>query len=190
MTAEQENVLEGHRSASPEPGLLRIVSRLSSYLNRTAAAIAAVILVLMVTLILVEIVLRLFSLSTFMADALVGRGVAAITFLAMGWTLEQGSMIRIQVVTSLLPPRLRGVVAGFAMIATEALVLWLIWYQYRTFARLWARGTTTEHHLPIPLWIPEGIFLVGLCLLALSLLVLFLRLLVHGGDSDSEALRL
>lgn len=172
--------------AASEPGWLRLIASLSSSLNRIAAGLAAVLLVLMVGLILVEIVLRFFSRSTFMADALVGHGVAAITFLAVGWALEQGSMIRVSVVTSRL-----GAVAGFvaetfSVVLAEILVLGLMVYQWRTVAKLWNRGSTTEHYLPIPLWIPEAIFFAGLSLLALQLLVRFCRLMATGRAADAR----
>ena len=51
-----------------DPAWLRALALVSSGLNSAAAAVAAVILTLMTLLILVEIVLRFFSLSTFMAD--------------------------------------------------------------------------------------------------------------------------
>lgn len=163
----------------PLPTWLRIIVAISSTFNRIAASLAAVLLVMMVGLILVEIGLRFYSLSTFMADALVGRGVAAITFLALGWTLEQGSMIRIRVVTSRLPDFGRFLASLFSIVAAETLIVWLMYYEGHALTRFWMNGRTTEHHLPIPLWIPEAFFFVGLTLLALQLLVMFLKLFIQ-----------
>ena len=161
-----------------EPSWLKAIALVSSTLNRIAAAFAAILLTLMVTLILVEIVLRFFSRSTFMADALVGHGVAAITFLALGWALEQGTMIRISVITQRLRPAGRFCLGLLSILAAEVLVLWLMYFEWRAVSRLWARGTTSEHHLPIPLWIPEFFFFVGLTLLAIQLVVMFFKLVV------------
>ncbi len=169
-----------------EPGWLRAIGSFSSILNRIAASIAAVILVMMVGLILLEIVLRFFSRSTFMADALVGHGVAATTFLALGWALERGSMIRISVVTRRLRPVARAATEAFAIIATEMLVLGLMYYQWRTVAKLWLRGSVSQHYFPIPLWIPEAILFIGLALLALQLLVKFCRLVALGVERDES----
>lgn len=190
MVDEQNAVAEEPRVALNEPSWLRVISQISRLLNRAAAIVAAVLLVLMVLLILLEIGLRFFSLSTYMADALVGRGVAAITFLALGWTLEQGSMIRIQVITSLLSGFWRKAAAVFAILATEALVLWLSWFQFNTTAKLFAQGRTSETYFPIPLWIQQGIFLVGLWLVALTLLVNLLRLLATGADDHDTPLNI
>ena len=184
MRSDKTGRLSGSREKNYEPKWLSSIAQLSTLMNRAAAVAAAGLLASMVGLILLEIGLRIFSLSTFMADALVGRGVAAITFLALGWTLEQGSMIRIRIVTNRLGFRLRFAFNLFAILATELLVLWLISFQWRTTCKHWIKGTTSEHHLPIPLWIPEGIFLIGFVLLALQLLVLFLRMVTLGQQQE------
>ena len=168
------------------PAWLRVLAAVSSRLNWTAAAAAALLLVLMVALILVEIALRYFSHSTFMADALVGHGVAAITFLAVAWALEQGSMIRISVVTRRLPANLRCGAEVFAIVGAEFLTVGLMVYQWRLVAKLWNRGSVSQHYLPIPLWLPEAIFFVGLALLALQLLVKFCRLLIDGLKPEEQ----
>ena len=72
-----------------------------------------------------------------------------------------------------------GAIGIFSIVAAETLIVWLMYYEGRTLIRLWLNGRTTEHHLPIPLWIPEGFFFVGLSLLALQLLVMFLKLLIQ-----------
>lgn len=171
--------------ARQEPAWLKFVSWTSSTLNRIAASVAAILLVLMVGLILVEIVLRFFSRSTFMTDVLVGYGVAAITFLALGWTLEQGSMIRISAITQRMPKHARFVAEAFSVVVAGSLIVWLMYFEWRAIAKLWARGTTSEHYLPIPLWIPETIFFIGLALLALQLLVRLLRLITQGQDKEA-----
>ena len=51
--------------------------------------------------------------------------------------------------------------------------------------KLFARGSVSQHYLPIPLWIPEAIFLAGLLLLALQLVVRALRL-ATGGVHDAD----
>lgn len=168
------------------PRWLRALTATSSTLNRIAAAVAAILLVLMVCLILVEIVLRAFSRSTFMADALVGYGVAATTFLALGWALEKGSMIRVSVLVRRFNARMRWWAEAFCVSTAAAMAIFLIGHQWEIVARMWTRGTVSPHYLPIPLWIPEIIFLVGLGLLALQLLVRLYRLAVLGLEEDGS----
>lgn len=180
-------------SAQPNGVLLRVargMGALSSTLNRIAAVVAAVLIVLMTTLILVEIAMRIFGRSTFMADALVGYGVAAITFLAAGWAFEHGSMIRVTALTGALPGRLRRACDVFATLSTLALMLFLMSYQWALVGKLWGRGSVSQHYLPIPLWIPEIIFLTGLALLTLQLVVRALRLAAGELSDETTTLTL
>ena len=165
---------------------IRWLAAASSTLNQIAAGAAAILLTLMVALILVEIVLRFYSHSTFMADALVGYGVAAITFLALGWALENGTMIRVSVVTQRLGPKAKICADAFSIVCAEALVLFLMFYEWRSIAKLWRRESVSQHYFPIPLWIPEAIFFAGLSLLALQLLVRLCRLASPGREDESS----
>jgi len=172
------------QSRPGDPAWLRVLARVSSGLNSAAAAVAAVVLTLMTLLILVEIVLRFFSLSTFMADTLVGYGVAATTFLAVAWALEHGAMIRVSVLTNRFGPRLKWVSETFSLLCAEAILLFLAYYQWHTVAKLWSRGTLGQHYIKIPLWIPESFFLIGLALLALQVLVRLLRMFAVGHTQE------
>lgn len=175
-----------HQALRSEPRWVGVVAAISSGLNRLAAFAAAFLLVLMTCHILLEIVLRFFSRSTYMADALVGYGVAAITFLALGWALENGSMIRVSVLTQRMPRRLAWCAEMFAVLATGWLMWFLAGYQWRSVSRSFTRGTVSEHYLPVPLWIPEAYFLIGLLLILLHLVVRFLRLITIGNTEEAK----
>ncbi|WP_119309971.1 TRAP transporter small permease [Cohaesibacter haloalkalitolerans] len=167
-----------------DPAWLAFISRISSALNLLCAVISAVLIALMTLLIIVEICLRFFSLSTFMADTLVGYGVAATTFLAAAWALEHGAMIRVTALTGVLPSFGKWIAEVFCLVATEAILLFLVQYQWNTVFKYWARGTVGQHYIKIPLWIPESFFLIGLVLLALQVLVRLLRLFAVGHTSE------
>jgi TRAP-type C4-dicarboxylate transport system, small permease component len=147
-----------HPTVTDDPGWLKRIDGVSTVLNRIAAVIAATFLVLMTLLILTEITLRLFSLSTYMADVLVGYGVAAITFLAAPWALQEGAMIRVTVLTERMNVRLRWVSEAFVLFSVGFIILFLMAYQWKSVAKLFARGSTSQHFIPIPLWIPESFF--------------------------------
>jgi TRAP-type C4-dicarboxylate transport system permease small subunit len=147
-------------------------------ISRAAAVVSAGLLVLMVLHILLEIVLRsVFAGSTFVLDEFVGYGVAAMTFLSLGYALEQGALIRVQLLlTRSAPPARRGleiVAAGL----TLALSLFLIAYFWKSVSRNWSRGAVSQSIAEVPLWLPEGLVLLGLALFALQLLAYLVRLL-------------
>ncbi len=172
------------KSRTP-PKWVAVIASVSSRLNALAAFVAAVILVAMASLIIIEISLRFFSMSTYMTDTLVGYGVAAITFLGMAWALEKGTMIRVTVVTQRLPASVRPWVDGVTLVAAIAMLAFLISYQWFILSRDFVRGTTTQNMLPIPLWIPDTIFFVGLMLLALQFVVRLLLLLTTPYEGES-----
>ncbi|MBT0963253.1 TRAP transporter small permease [Denitromonas sp. IR12] len=139
-------------------------------------------MVLVVALIMVEIVLRgAFATSTFIMDEFVGYGVAAITFLSLGYALESGSLIRVNVLlTHLGNGIVRRLVEAFCVGTTLALAVFIAWYFWKSVARSWARGSVSETVAQVPLWIPEGLVLIGLSIFALQLLAYLLRVLTGG----------
>lgn len=183
--------IEGHLhpERTDDPGWLRLIAEGSSWLNRIAAVIAAALLVAMTSLILLEICLRLFSKSTYMADVLVGHGVAAITFLAAPWALQEGAMIRVSVLTDRLTGAARWLAEAFCLLTAGYITWFLMAYQWKSVAKLFARGSVSQHYVPIPLWIPEAFFLAGLALMLLQFVVRGLRL-VAVGHADERALTL
>lgn len=178
-----------HPDVTDDPSWLVALAHVSTWANRAAAAVAAMLLIAMTALILVEIAIRLFGKSTFMADALVGYGVAGLTFLAAAWALEDGAMIRVSVVTNLLPPRARFIAEAFTILSVGALLALLLIHQWSTVSRLYTRGSVSQHFFPIPLWIPEALFLSGLVLLTGQVIVRGLRLIAVG-HSDERPLSL
>lgn len=172
------------QAAGDDPVWLHAISRLSTALNRAAAVISAGLLVLMTGLILLEVVLRFFSHSTYMADVLVAYGVAAITFLAAPWALEAGSMIRVKVLTDRMSALPRRIAEAFTLLSAGAILWLLLAYQWKTVLKLWARGSLSQHFIQIPLWIPECFFLAGLALLLFQIVVRGLRLIAVGHSEE------
>ncbi len=153
--------------------LVRLVDRLS----RLAGVVSAVILVGMVVHILVEIVLRsFFATSTFVLDEFVGYGVAAMTFLSLGYALNDGALIRVNIVLVRSRGRQRFALEIFSISVTLALTLFIAGYFWRSVARNWTRGAVSESIAEIPLWIPEGLVFLGMALFAVQLTAYLLRL--------------
>jgi TRAP-type C4-dicarboxylate transport system permease small subunit len=148
-------------------------------LARAAAVLSAAILVAMVGHVLVEIVLRsFFDSSTFVLDEFVGYGVAAMTFLTLAYALEDGALIRVRIVLARTGAgRARRGLELFCVAATLAMSVFLTAYVYRSVARNWERGAVSQTIAEVPLWIPEGLVLLGLVLFSVQLLAYLVRLL-------------
>lgn len=147
-------------------------------LSRGAAAIAAILLVGMVLHILLEIVLRaFFSTSTYVLDEFVGYGVAAVTFFSLGYALEHGALIRVNILLSRTYGWIRRSLEILAASLTLVLLTYFAWFFWIRFERNWERGTVSSSVAEVPIWIPEGMVLLGLLLFWLQMLAYLLRML-------------
>lgn len=147
-------------------------------LSRLAGGLAGLLLVAMVLHILLEIVLRaFFSTSTFVLDEFVGYGVAAITFLSLGYTLEHGALIRVNLVLGRTHGRARRALEVLAAGLTLGLLTFLGWFFWFRVARHVSRGTVSNTIAQVPMWIPEGLVLLGLGLFWLQMFAYLLRML-------------
>ncbi len=145
-----------------------------------AVAGAAIIMLAMVGLILGEIVLRtFFDRSTHMMDELVGYGIGAMSFLALGYSLEHDALIRMNLLLSRLrddgPARrvVEVVCCVLALVATGMAIYYFGSNAYRDFARGYTSGTLAD----VPLWIPKGLILLGLAVFWLQMSVYLIGVL-------------
>jgi len=167
--------------------LIRAVDRLSY----AAGVVSAILLIGMVLHILLEIVLRsFFSSSTFVLDEFVGYGVAAMTFLSLGYALNEGALIRVNIVLARTAGRSRIALEIFSVAVTLAMTVFIAVYFWRSFTRNWNRGAVSESIAEVPLWIPEGLVLAGMILFAIQLAAYLLRLIagdrrIVGEDTES-----
>ncbi len=159
--------------AGPVERLIRAVERLS----HAAGVVSAALLIGMVLHILFEIVLRaFFSSSTFVLDEFVGYGVAAMTFLSLGYALNEGALIRVNILLARTGGRARIALEIFSVSVTLAMTVFIAVYFWRSVARNWRRGAVSESIAEVPLWIPEGLVLAGVVLFAIQLAAYLLRL--------------
>lgn len=169
-----------------EPGWLRAISWLSHRLNLIAAILAAITVGAMILIILLEIVLRAFSMSTYMTDVVVANGVSFATFLTLGWALETSAMIRVTLINRVIGTGSRYVLELVTVICSVILTGWLIYYVYDIFEKSFTRGTMSVHMISFPKWYLDIVPVIGLALLLLQLVVRLLRLIAVGYTAEPE----
>ncbi len=169
------------------------MDRISTFSNRLAlfgAYLAGALLVAMIGHILVEIVLRsFFAASTYVLDEFVGYGVAAMTFLAAGHTLRSGVFIRVNIVLDRLPAEggLRRGMEVFCAVVTLLAIALLVQFFWISVSRHYTRGSVSETIAEVPLWIPEGLVLIGLGILCIQLLTYAVELIAARPLIEGEA---
>lgn len=155
---------------------MRIFLRAVDAASYLALICAGLILIYAVSHILLETVLRsIFDTSTHVLDEFIGFAVLSITFLSLSWTLRDGSMIRVNILTDKLPVKARQMLeVAVAMLATGMGAFFCI-FLGRNLAKNWRRGAVSESVAEVPLWIPDAIVFVGASLLVLQLAAMIVR---------------
>ncbi|MCR4265566.1 TRAP transporter small permease subunit [Nitratireductor sp. ZSWI3] len=150
--------------------------RVAYFLSVCAATVAAAALVLMVAMIIYEIALRyFFSTSTFVLGEFVGYGVSICVLWSLGYTLEHNGLIRVNLLMQSLRPGWQRGLEVCAALATAAMTFGLALEFLKRAMRAWSRGTVSASLAEVPIWIPEGVVLVGLSLFTLQLVAHALR---------------
>lgn len=147
-------------------GVLRPVSILSY----AGAILAGVVMLAMIGHILFEIALRkFFSSSTYVLDEFVGYGVAAMTFLALAHALNTDTHIRVSIMRDAVEPGHLRLLETLSILLALATMCMVFHYLSKSTLQNFDRGTTSSTIARVPLWIPEGLVLVGLGLFLLAL---------------------
>lgn len=128
--------------------------------------------------ILLEIVLRQFGTSTYILDEFVGYAIATTTFLGLGYSLERNGLIKVNILSDRVAEKYHWLLELFIAFVSFMLFSWVSYYWYINVARSYKRKITSESIAETPLWIPEGMVLVGLVLLCMTLFVRMLSLVI------------
>jgi len=150
---------------------IRRFQTVTVFLSRAGAVAAIVVLVLVAGLILLEIVLRtLFSMSTFITGEFTGYGMAAMSFLALGESLDRGGLVRLSMIFSAFSPKGRQVLEVVVSIMTLGAVFVPLWYFGKSVLVDYTHGYRSGTISNIPIWIPEFAMWIGILIFWLRLL--------------------
>lgn len=152
--------------------------RFSSLLAKAGAVLAVCLMAGMTLHVILEITLRaFFSTSTFVLDEFVGYGVAAMTFMALGYTFETDTLIRVNILLTRIRSDFgRRIVEFSCVLLTLLLSSYIALYFWKSVARNIDRGSTSETIAAVPLWIPEAFVLLGLVIFIMQLISYILRI--------------
>jgi TRAP-type transport system small permease protein len=165
--------------------LLTVASRLST----AGAVMSGITFALMTFLVLTEVVLRtFFGTSTLVASEYSGYALSAMVYLAMGFSFKEGAHIRI----SFLRDRIHGlpkfIVEIFCHLFVAILCGLSSLYMWDMFLVSKARNLTAYTVAETPLYVPQFIVFLGLCVLTLQITARLLHLVVAGPKAlDEEA---
>lgn len=154
--------------------------RLASFIAKLGGVFSAILMAAMTLHVILEIFLRaFFNSSTFVLDEFVGYGVAAMTFMTLGYALETNSLIRVNIllvrIRSQFGRRLVEVLCALVALIVSSYITFYFW---KSVSRNFTRGVTSETMAEIPLWIPESLVLIGLGIFMIQLLAYILKVIL------------
>jgi len=164
--------------------MLHWLVRLNDALGTLAIWASGALLLYVVGHVSIEIVARsFFDFSTHSMDEFVGYAVGAMTFLSLSYTFRARKHIRVSILQAFVRGGLAVAVEILCIVLTFAITAFLARYIFRTFARDWNRGTVSPTLTETPIWIIDGVILLGLILFLLQLLT-SLVLTIRDGVPD------
>lgn len=160
-------------------GLERLVGRARN-LSRYAAWASGYAVLACALLVGVEIVARKLFSFTFQGMDEISGYVLVVTFAwTAAWAMFRDAHIRIDVVSSRLPEKPRRFFDLLALASLVGVALLLAWQASGVLTESLRLGSVSNTPLRIPLWLPQGLWFVGLVGFALAALVLFAARLMH-----------
>lgn len=145
-----------------------------------AGVAAALCLVAILVIIVLQMVARWTGLVFAGATSYAGYAMAAASFLAFAYALNHGSHIRVSILLNSLPKAARWVLEIWCFGVGAAIMWYFVWYGYRFVYWSWKFGDVSQGQDATPLWMPQSVMLLGAGVLAVALTDNLVHLFVSG----------
>lgn len=160
-------------------------------LNRVGVWIGGILLLLTSVMIAVEVVLRkAFSISMGGADELSSYALAISCSWAFGYALIRKAHIRIDILYTRLSTGARSALDLLALLTFLAYLTPLVYYAALVVKTSVVRESTANTPLQTPLWIPQGLWWLGLVVFLFTILVLLAGTVSRLFNKDAAGARL
>lgn len=155
-----------------------------------AVWIGGALLLASATLVSVDVTIRkLFSLSIGGADEISGYAFAIGIAWAFPFALLRRANVRIDALYQHLPARMAAILDLVALAALAIFVTVLTRFAWEVLAASWKLDALSNSQLKVPLWIPQGLWFLGLFLFFATTLVLTLRTALALASGDLATVR-
>jgi TRAP-type mannitol/chloroaromatic compound transport system permease small subunit len=147
-------------------------------------------LILLAMLIGVDVLSRKFFAFTLGGSDEIGGYLLAISASwAASFTLLKRSHIRIDIVYSHLGEKARYALDVVSLVGLSAFVGAILWFGQKVFMTSYVLGSRANTPLLTPLWVPQGLWLIGLAMFMVTSAVLILATITAQFGHSSEDLR-
>ncbi len=146
----------------------------------TSGVLAALCLVTILLLIVVQMVARWTGEVFPGAPEYAGYFMAAASFLAFASALNHGSHIRVSILINAVGPRVKHALEIWCFAIGAAVVWYFVWYAVRFVYWSWKFGDISQGQDRTMLWIPQSFVLGGAVILAIALTDSLIHLFTTG----------
>jgi TRAP-type C4-dicarboxylate transport system permease small subunit len=108
------------------------------------------------------IVRKLFSISIGGADELSGYAFAISTTWSFALVVLERANVRVDVFYQYFSVRIAAILDWLSLVALAVFLTMLTRYAYEVVATSWIQGSTANTPLATPLWLPQGLWFIGL----------------------------
>jgi TRAP-type C4-dicarboxylate transport system permease small subunit len=130
--------------------------------------LAAVAMVLMATVVLLQIFGRLFGILVPSAPEIAGYCMAASSFLALAYTFKNGGHVRVSLLLYQLAPTTRRWAELICLLLALLLSGFFVFYLVEMTIESFVFGEVSSGVVAIPLWIPQTFLTAGVIALTLA----------------------
>ena len=139
-------------------------------LYAASGALAAICLASIAVVMLAQAGMRELGLLFRGADDIVAWLCAATAFLALGHTFRHGELVRVGLWLHQLKPRARWGAEIVALVLTALFVGYMLWAASRFVYESWAFKELAQGLIPVPIWIPQLSFVIGVSIFFVAVL--------------------
>lgn len=157
-------------------------------LSQYAVWAAGALLIASVLLISFDVLARKFwGFNTGGADELSSFAFAISTSWALAFATLQRANVRVDVLYQWLPVKLAAFLDWLSVVALGVFMVFLTWYAWDVLAASWIQGSTANSTMATPLWIPQGLWFIGLIWMTIVMALMLARssYLFVTGDIDA-----
>jgi TRAP-type C4-dicarboxylate transport system permease small subunit len=145
-----------------------------------AGVLAGVFLVIILLLMMSLSLGRQVGMNVPAGDDLVSWSMAALAFLGLAHTFRKGEIIRMGLLVENLGGRPRVILETVALLIGSITVGYFAWHATQMTYHSWKFNDLANGVLPVPLWIPQLSYAIGLIILAIAMLDELLHV-IRGG---------
>ena len=160
-----------------------VLRRTLDALYLVAGVLAALCLIAILTLIVVQMLARWTGEVFPGAPDYAGYAMAAASFLAFANALNKGAHIRVSIVLNAVPARIQRILEIWCFAIGAAVMWYFVYYCQRFVFWSWKFNDISQGQDKTPLWMPQTAMLIGAVIFAIALTDHLAQIIFKGSHS-------